>query len=101
MSSMIFGFANFNSSWEYAPNTLHGELVSEIQTELNQVNIPAGKLSIDYVLITNAIKRGVALEQWSTAEPMSDNAIQKFETEPFIKIYDNGEARLYFINDNS
>ncbi|WP_455392686.1 hypothetical protein [[Eubacterium] cellulosolvens] len=98
LSSMMFGFAGLNSSWEYAPRTLHGESFQEAKAEITGVSIPAGRKRLDYVLISEAIKNGVALEQWSTAEPMSDSAIQKFETEPFIKIYDNGEAQLYLIN---
>jgi hypothetical protein len=99
LSSMMFGFAGLNSTWEYAPKTLHGESYDEIRSEVASARIPAGNKRIDYVIITNSIKEGVALEQWTTAQPMSSKAINKFESEPFIKLYDNGVAELYFIND--
>jgi hypothetical protein len=97
MSSMMFGFAKINSSWEYAPKTIHGESFVEMQDEVDGVNIPAGEKRIDYVLITDAIINGVTLVQWEPAEPMSEHAIQKFQTKPFIKLYDNGDAQLYNI----
>jgi len=97
MSSMMFGFARINSSWEYAPKTIHGESFLEMQDEVSRVNIPAGNKRIDYVLITDAIINGVTLVQWEPAKPMSENAIQKFQTKPFIKLYDNGDAQIYII----
>jgi hypothetical protein len=96
---MVFGFTNgMNSSWEYAPNTIHGEAFEDYSEELLESSIPAGKKRIDYVLITDAINEGVALEQWETAEPMSDRALEKFDSQPFIKIFDNGEAQIYFVD---
>ena len=41
----------------------------------------------------------MALKQWEPAEPMAKEALDKFETEHFIKIFDNGEAKLYRIGD--
>ena len=99
MSSMVFGFAQLNSSWEYAPNTLHGESLDDFQDEVTKVSVPAGHKRLDYILLSDAIKSGVTLKQWDTAEPMSEDAIQKFKTDPFIKIFDNGEAQLYRIGD--
>lgn len=98
MSSMIFGFAEVNSSWEFTSDTLHGESLSEIEDELRNTKVPAGEKSIDYVLITEAIKAGVALEQWETAQPMTEAAIEKFDSKPFIKIYDNGATQFYFVD---
>jgi hypothetical protein len=98
MSSMMFGFAQINSSWEYAPRTLHSESFAEIQSEISRVSIPAGEKRIDYVLITDTIKSGVALKQWEPARPMSDKAIKKFESPPFIKLYDSGSTQLYYID---
>jgi hypothetical protein len=96
MSSMVFGFSGLNASWEYAPKIMHGESYEEIRSELEEANIPSGNKRIDYILISKAIKNGVALKQWETAEPMSDEALLKFEKEPFFKIYDNGEVQVYY-----
>ena len=69
-----------------------------METEVKQVSIPAGDKRLDFVLITNKIQSGVTLKQWDPAEPMSDSAINKFDSEPFIKLYDNGDAKLYYID---
>jgi hypothetical protein len=99
MSSMIFGFSNINASWEYTPKTLHAESFNEAKSELDSVNVPAGKKRIDYILITDSIKNGVALKQWENAEPMSKKAMEKFETSPFIKLFDNGDVQIYYYID--
>lgn len=96
MSSMVFGFSGINASWEYAPKTLHGESYDEIKDEVESVNVPSGKKRIDYILITDAIKDGVALEQWENADAMSNKAIDKFDSKPFIKLFDNGQAQIYY-----
>jgi hypothetical protein len=98
MSSMMFGFANINSSWEHAPQTLHGESFSDAEDEISNASVPAGEKRLDYVLLTDSIRSGVALKQWKPAEPMSEPASKKFETKPFIKIFDNGEAQVYYID---
>jgi hypothetical protein len=96
MSSILFGFSGLNATWEYAPKTFHYGTYDEIMEEMNSTRIPSGIKRIDFILITSAIENGVALEQWETAEPMSKSAIEKFDSEPFIKLYDNGESRIYF-----
>jgi hypothetical protein len=99
MSSIMFGFGETNSSWEYAPQTLHSKSISELRNEAIKATVPAGKKRLDYVLITDAISNGVALKQWEPAEPMAKEALDKFETKYFTKIFDNGEAKLYRIGD--
>ncbi len=96
MSSMLFGFAGLNSTWEYAPTVLHGETFDEMSNELSSVRIPAGTKTIDYILITDNIKRGVTLKQWENAQPMSEPAVKKFDSSQFVKLYDNGDAQFYY-----
>jgi hypothetical protein len=99
MSSMVFGFGTRNATWEYAPKTFHEDSFEDIVDELERVNIPAGKKRIDYILLSKAIENGVALEQWETAQPMSPDAINKFDSEPFLKLYDNGDVKIYYYLD--
>ncbi len=96
MSSMLFGFAGLNSTWEYAPTVLHGETFDEMSNELSSVRIPAGTKTIDYILITDNIKQGVTLKQWENAQPMSEPAVKKFDSSQFVKLYDNGDAQFYY-----
>lgn len=97
MSSMIFGFADINASWDYADRVLHGKNFTEAEWQINSCKAPSGVKSIDYVLLSNAIKEGVALLQWEPAEQLSSDAVEKFNNEPFIKIYDSGEVQVYRI----
>ncbi len=98
MSSMMFGFAGVNGSWDSAYETFHSKSFSEMEAEALQISVPAGNKRLDYILITDAIENGVALKQWEPAESMNDEAVKKFDNSPFIKLYDNGEARIYYID---
>lgn len=97
MSSMIFGFVNFNSSWDSAKYTLHGNKTQAIE-EMKNIAIPSGNKKINYVFIDDDIKGGAALEQWKNAKPMSKESIEKFNYSPFIKLYDNGFAYIYLVD---
>jgi hypothetical protein len=100
MSSMIFGFGELNSSWDYTPQTFHGESFDEMEEEAAGVGLPSGTKRIDYVMISKPMRKGVTLKQWEPAKPMSKNASEKFEKAPFIKLYDNGEVQLYGVFNN-
>ncbi len=97
LSSMLFGFGGINATWDYAYNTIHGENITEFQDELEEVQTPSGKRPIDFVLITGTMEKGVALLQWESAEPMSKEAIDKFDEPPFIQLYDDGSTRIYAV----
>lgn len=95
MSSMVFGFAGLNGTWDEAYNTLHASSYEECRDEIENIEIPSGEKSIDYVLLDDDIKDGVALRQWMNAEPMSFEAQQKFKLWPFVKIYEADGAEVY------
>lgn len=96
MSSMLFGFAGLNGTWDSATETLHGDL-DDARDELRSVKAPAGDERIDYVLLSDPIREGVALVQWENAEPMSKGSLQKFEDLPFQRIYDSNGVVVFFV----
>lgn len=98
MSSMIYGFANLNASWDSAHDTLHSSTFEGCRDELEGLSTPSGEKEIDYVLLTDDIKSGAALLQWENAEPMSSNAQKKFESSPFIKVYESEKAEVYLVS---
>jgi hypothetical protein len=98
MSSMVFGFGYTNATWETAPDTIRKETLEDHADELNSTKTPSGEKRIDYVLISSEIKNNVALTQWEPAEPMTKNAIEKFEKYPYYKIYDNGEVEIFMVS---
>ena len=88
MSSMVFGFAKHPASWDSYREVYMAENYEKIEGIMSENNLR-------FVLLTQSIKRGVALEQWENAEPMSKMAREKFKSEPFIKIYANEDGELY------
>jgi hypothetical protein len=102
LSSMLFGFADTEPTWEYAPTVFHSNSFNESKEQLLNCKTPSGEKRIDYVFIDNTMKeKGVALTQYENAEPMSKESIEKFNHEPFVKIYDNGYAQVYRIDWNN
>jgi hypothetical protein len=97
MSSMVFGFAGVNTSWDDAFDTLHGNL-SQARAEIAGLKTPSGFHAVSMVLLDPAIESGVALKQWETARPLSPEAKAKFSSELFTKSYDSGGVRIYMVN---
>jgi hypothetical protein len=97
MSSMVFGVAHFNATWDDAYDTLHGNL-TEARAEMAGLDTPSGHHSVSMVLLDPAIENGVALKQWETARPMSDAAKAKFSSPVFIKVYEASQVKDYFVD---
>jgi hypothetical protein len=95
MSSMLFGFANLNATWDEADRTLHASSYEECMDELESIRTPSGEKSIDYILLDDDIKEGAALLQWENAKPMSKEAREKFQIWPFIKLYEANGVEIY------
>jgi hypothetical protein len=95
MSSMIFGFGGLNATWDAAENTLHGEDYEDFRDEIQGLEVPSGTKPIDYVLLDDDIREGVALLQWENARPMSQKAQEKFERWPFVKLYEADGVQIY------
>jgi len=102
LSSMLFGFADTSPSWEYAPKVFHSNSFNESKEQLLTCKTPSGEKRINYVFLDKTMKeKGVALTQYENAEPMGKESIEKFNHEPFVKIYDNGYAQVYRIDWNN
>jgi hypothetical protein len=95
MSSMLFGFAGLNATWDSARKTLHSDTYKDCRDEIENMDTPSGDKPIDYVLLDEDIKEGAALLQWENAEPMSLEAQKKFEKGPFIKLYEANGVEVY------
>jgi hypothetical protein len=98
LSSMLFGFAGLNASWDYVELVFTEDNFADARDELNCSGLPSGRKRIDYVMLSDELKSGVALVQWEQAEPISDASLEKFSQNPFYTIYDTGEVQIYFID---
>ncbi|UCH88028.1 MAG: hypothetical protein JSV49_07085 [Thermoplasmata archaeon] len=98
LSSMLFGFAGLNASWDYVEKTFYEEDFEDVRDELNRVSLPSGRKQIDYVMLSDELREGVALVQWKQAEPMSEEAAAKFQDNPFYVVYDSGDVQIYQID---
>jgi hypothetical protein len=97
MSSMVFGFAGLNASWDDAYDTLHGNL-SVARREMAGLDTPSGFHEVSLVLLDPSIESGVALKQWETAKPLSGEAKAKFSSELFTKLYESNGVRIYRVD---
>lgn len=95
LSSMLFGFAGLNASWEYAPLTFHAASFEEARDEMRAVDSPSGVKRVDYVLLSQPMREGLALLQWEPARPLSPEAQAKFERAPFVPACRSPEVVVY------
>ncbi|MGQ9582254.1 MAG: hypothetical protein ACUVV6_01915 [Thermoplasmatota archaeon] len=94
MSSICFGIAGINASWDDARMTLHGNL-SEAEEEIGGLEVPSGHHAIDLVLLSPSVVEGAALVQWESARPIEGAALAKFGSPLFVKIYEAGGVVVF------
>jgi hypothetical protein len=97
MSSVVWGFAGINASWDDAKQTLHGDLEAA-KAEMRGLSTPTGFHQVTLVLLDPAIESGVALEQWETAKPLVGAAKEKFSDPLFIKEYEANGVVIYRVD---
>lgn len=97
-SGVIFGFGETDATWDTARDTLLADSFDEASEEMREVNSPSGKKQVDYVAIDKDLEAGAMLFPWDPALRPSEAAIEKFDDSPYMKLYDNGYSRLYYVN---
>ncbi len=91
MSSMIFGYAGMDASWDQGGEMLHSD---ELPDRDSTIDAPAGERVVQYALISADMEEGTALKQWETAEPLDGEAREKYDRGMW-KVFDNGEVAIY------
>jgi len=97
MSSIVWGYAGINTSWDDAKLTLHGDL-EEARGEMSGLQTPTGFHRVVLVLLDPTIESGVALEQWESAMPLVGAAKEKFSDPLFIKEYEANGVVIYRVD---
>ncbi len=97
-STAIFGFGNANATWDTAHDTLLADSFEEARGEMLELKSPSGRKRVDFIVIDKDMEAGVMLFPWNPAPMPSVEAIEKFDYSPYMKLFDNGYSRLYYVN---
>ncbi|MCK4366509.1 MAG: hypothetical protein KAW84_01005 [Thermoplasmata archaeon] len=98
VSTVLFGFGGVDATWDTVTLVFHAEDFEGAREELESVDSPSGRQRAVYVAFDSDTVAGVLLYPWDPAEPMSDEAVEKFEELPFQKMYEDGYSSLFLIN---
>ena len=96
-STNLFGFSGVNATWDATVAPFFATTWTDARPGLVGVPAPSGTQDVRYVWLDVVETRGVELRVWEPAVPMSPAAIAKFDASPFVKVYDDGYAQVYFI----
>jgi hypothetical protein len=91
MSSMLFGYAGMDASWDSGGDMLHSEDLDPAHRDLT---VPSGEKEVQYTVISAGMEEATALEQWETAKPLEGEAREKYD-EGMWKVFDNGAVMVY------
>jgi hypothetical protein len=96
VSSMLFGFAGLNATWEYAPRTFLAESFEEARMEMEAVRAPSGVKRVDYVFLSAGMAQHLALRQWEPAAALGPGAAAKFTSDPrYDAVCQGKEVAIY------
>src|SRR6266568_1810614 len=97
-SSTVFGFGGIDATWDRTRDPFLPQFATDPYAGLVDINAPSGVRNGTYVWIDRDMESGVRLTPWETAVAMDPSVIAKFDAAPFVKVFDNGYARLYWID---
>lgn len=96
-STVVFGFGGINATWDTTVAPFFAPDFDRARPGLLGVAAPAGTMDVTYVWLDRDQIAGVQLRVWDPAVPMPAAAVDKFSESPFIKVFDNGFAQVYWI----
>ena len=96
-STNLFGFGAVNATWDTSVAPFFATTFADARPGLVDVGSPSGVRNVTYVWLDVVMTQGVELRVWQPAVPMSPAAIAKFSASPFVKVYDDGFAQVYWI----
>ncbi len=98
LSSMVFGFDGNNATWDSTPGLFWGSNWSAAAGELSSSRAPHSYFhAINAVAVDSVMRSGTALDPGQLAQPMSPAAIAWFAGPPFVPLYENGAAAVYWV----
>ncbi len=98
LSSMIFGFDGNRATWDSTPSLFTGKNRAAAFAELNSSLAPHSYFPISAVVVDSVMYGGVALDPGANALPLSVAAQAWFSAPPFVPLYVNGQAIVYWVD---
>ena len=74
---------------------LSGEVITATSIVREVATPAAGTQPVGYVLLSDEVRRGVALLQWEAAQPLSVEANAKFGSQNYPVVFEAEECQLY------
>jgi len=96
-STTVFGFGGLNATWDRTRAPFLPVSLNDPYAGLSRIDSPSGQRDGTYVWIDQDMEAGVRLTPWEAATPMDPVVVAKFDASPFLKVFDNGYARVYWI----
>jgi len=96
-STTVFGFGGLNATWDRTRAPFLPDSLNDPYAGLSKIDSPSGQKDGTYVWIDQDMEAGVRLTPWEAALPMDSRVVAKFDSSPFLKVFDNGYARVYWI----
>ena len=97
-STVLFGFASVNGTWDTTSAPFFAPDFTAAEPGLVSVATPSGGFRVSYVWVDRDEAAGVQLHPWDPANPMPGPAVAKFSDAPFVKVFDDGYAQVYWID---
>jgi len=94
-SSTVFGFGGINATWDRTGTPFSDPAWDP--ADFSGIESPSGVKNGTYVWIDRDMEAGVRLFPWDATAPMDPAVIEKFDNVPFIRVFDNGYAQIYWI----
>lgn len=96
-STTVFGFGGIHATWDRTRAPFLPEFATSPYAGLFGIDSPSGLANGTYVWIDRDMQAGVRLTPWEATVPISEAVLAKFGSPPFVKVFDNGYARIYWI----
>jgi len=96
-STILFGLAGVNGTWDTTESPFFAADFEAARSGLVDVPSPSGLTTVSYVWLDRDEIAGVQLRPWEPALPMAPSAVAMLSGPPFIKVFDNGYAQVYWI----
>jgi len=99
LSSLTFGLTKTNASWENGAEVITGNTEQAIEAGKSLSTPQAGVKQVTYIVLSEEMKKGVALLQWDPAEELTGEAKTKFtDNDQFPVWFDNGDTTIMRMN---